>query len=83
MKNLNLMETNFNNHLSQLSSDDQAKGIPSRVIARWTNSNVEAVNILMALLGWKGILLDEEKYWFTAETHDEFLNGIGQFLLNV
>lgn len=78
---LNVAKANYLNTWIRLTDEDRQKGIPSTQIAEWIDKDVNFVDILMKLIGYKKVVFEWETYWFEPTIFNRFTDSIQGYLL--
>jgi len=78
---LNHARTCFMSHLLTLRTHNDSSGLSQHLISQWMEKEVEVVNIVMLVIGWKKVDFAGDVFWFEPDTYEKFKQRIEEYLI--
>jgi hypothetical protein len=78
---LNHACNNFMSTLAIYRPTNDSTGISQHLIAGWMENNIEVVNSVMPVIGWKKLELAGDVYWFEPAAYEKFRQRIEEYLI--
>lgn len=77
---LNHARTNFMCTMGRFRPNNDSSGFSQHLVAQWMAKELEVVNIVMPIIGWKKVDFAGDVYWFEPESYEIFRQRIEEFL---
>lgn len=78
---LNHARSSFIGNMSRFRPNNDSSGFSQQLVAQWMGKELEVVNIVMPIIGWKKIDIGGEIYWFDPDTYEKFRQRIEEYLV--